>query len=239
MMTHQNGMWYSSLLSLPGVVHGYSTRARGDARVRTNAEAIVRHLAGRTVPIVRAAQVHADVVEIVENATPDAVFGADGLATRTGNIMLEVRVADCVPMLYFDPVARVVAAVHAGWKGTVAHIATHAVARMHELGASPQNILVSIGPHIGACCYTVPEERARQFMTGFGDASPVVSQEHGVWHLDIGQANRADLLDAGVLPAHVDAPIVCTSCQSDVFYSYRKDRKETFGEIIGVIGLAT
>jgi len=239
MMTQKNGIRYSSLLTLPGVVHGYSTRALGDARIKTNTDTIVRNLTDRALPLLHAAQVHGNAVSIVDSATTGIVPLADGLVSSTDNILLEVHVADCVPMLFFDPVARVVAAVHAGWKGTLAHIATNTVARMTESGATPSNILVSIGPHIGLCCYTVPEDRAQQFLAAFHATPPVAGKENGEWHLDIGQANRFELLDAGIVPVHIDAPIVCTSCQIDAFYSFRKDSRETFGEIIGVIGLVS
>lgn len=236
MMMQKNGMRYSSLLTLPGLVHGYSTRAYGDARISANADAIIRNLTDKPLPLLHAAQVHGNAVGFADSETSGVVPAVDGLVTATDNILLEVHVADCVPMLFFDPVARIVAAVHAGWKGTIAHIAKNAVARMSESGATPKNILVSIGPHIGGCCYTVPEERARQFLSVFTD-SPVAVMENGAWHLDIGQANRADLLDAGVAAEHIDTPVVCTSCQVDTFYSFRRDSRETFGEITGVIGL--
>lgn len=227
----------SSLLSeLKGVVHGYSTKAFGDARNPEQAEAFIQSVTGRKTPYVKARQVHgANIVEVTNDSSL-LIEDADGLVTAQKNLLLEVHVADCVPILFVDPEAHICAAVHAGWKGTRSHIVKNAVEQMVLLGADVTHIYASIGPHIGGCCYTVPVDRIAEFESAFGNDPRMCFESEGQWHLDLGYANRKELLNIGLLPDHIDAPIICTSCKSDIFFSYRKSTKETFGEIIGVIG---
>ena len=237
MLISTNDVYQSTLLSgIPGLVHGYSTRSSGDAREAGNARAIVRRLTDKDMPLVRGQQIHGNAIAVVDASSPRSISGVDGLVSQSADILLEVHVADCVPVLLVDPEARIVSVVHAGWKGTVSHITRNALNRMIELGATPSRIRASIGPHIGRCCYTVPEDRAAEFLAAFGSDSNITVKEGNTWRLDLGSANRSELLQAGVTPDHIDSPVVCTSCQVDTFYSYRKDSSETFGEIIGVIG---
>ncbi len=241
MLTESPNGWYQSTLlsGVPQVAHGYTTRQMGDMKKGEEA----RHRAlgmlfPRRVRLYTAKQVHgAEVALVSERAweSPEA----DGLVYQdTGDAAaLAVFVADCVPILAVDPASRIVGVVHAGWKGTLGGIATHVVKAMSQLGATTTNIMVSLGPHIGMCCYDVPEDRAQQFASAFGGDPRVASITEEKWHVDLGWANRQQLLDSGILTEHIDAPPSCTSCQVDTFFSYRKDRKEAFGEIMGVIAL--
>lgn len=240
MRTKTRDVYQSTLLSgITQVVHGYSTRVFGDGRLPENVEAISRRLTLGKRPMVRGQQTHGNEIAVADISSPHTVSDVDGLVTRDTGIVLEVHVADCVPVLLTDPEAGIVSAVHAGWKGTLSHIVRNAVTSMVDAGAMPRNIYASIGPHIGGCCYTVPDSRAAGFLSVFGDDARIAVKYTDEWHLDIGFANRLELLEAGVPADHIDAPVLCTSCQVDTFFSFRKDSKETFGEIIGVIGLTS
>lgn len=237
MMSQTDGIYRSNLVPAePTLVYGFSTRGFGDARKPENAAKILRHL-GVTMPLYKAEQIHGAHVNWVTGNSPMVSAGADAVATASRGILLEVHVADCVPVLLFDPKHATIAAVHAGWKGTVASIVKHTVRLMMDHGATAESLYALIGPHIGMCCYTVQKDRADMFLNAFHGDSRVASYWENAWHLDLGYANRLELLEIGVPAEHIDAPIMCTSCQIDSFYSYRKDTKETFGEIIGVIGL--
>lgn len=147
----------------------------------------------------------------------------DGLVTSTAGVAVSVRTADCLPVLILDARRRVVAAVHAGWRGTAARIVPAAIDRMRvEFGSKPEDIYAAIGPGIGKCCYRVGEEVARKF--GLEAAG----------HVDLGQANRDQLIEAGVAEAHVDRLNVCTFCDAARFHSYRRD-KEAAGRMISFI----
>lgn len=213
----------STLLSdLDGIIHGFSGRTAGDMRQGTgNRNRFVNTLGFCESPVF-ARQTHG-------NAVP-----GDGLVSRTRPVA--VITADCVPVLLVDPESNVCAAVHAGWKGTLGGVVGSAVGEMVKIGAVTRRIRVAIGPHIGACCYDVPEERVTAFIERFGSDEKMAFKVDGVWHLDIGWANYRQLIDAGLSPDHIDAPPTCTSCQNNEFFSYRKDSKETYGEMIAVIG---
>lgn len=237
MLNHIHDIVTSSLLSnLKGVKHGYSTKTFGDARKPEHADVFIRSVIGVSMPYIKAQQVHgAEIVEVTADS-PHVIEGVDGLVTAQKHLLLEVHVADCVPVLFVDPDTNISAVVHAGWKGTRSHIVSNAVKYMKHLGADVSRIRASIGPHIGGCCYTVPVDRIREFDHAFGRDPKVAYESQGDWHLDLGYANWSELIGVGILPQHIDAPICCTSCQSDIYFSYRKSTKETFGEIIGVIG---
>lgn len=237
MLNHTHDIVTSSLLSnLKGVMHGYSTKTFGDARNPENADVFIRKVAGKPMPYIKARQIHGAQITEVTAESPQIIEGADGLVSAQKGILLEVHVADCVPVLFVDPEAGVFAVAHAGWKGTRSRIVSGAVQHMKDMGADASSIRASIGPHIGGCCYTVTADRIREFDNAFGHDPKMSYESQDGWHLDLGYANWKELIGVGILPQHIDAPISCTSCQSDIYFSYRKSTKETFGEIIGVIG---
>ncbi len=184
-------------------------------------------------------QVHGTEIAVVNSKDIEKkIPNVDGLvskATPDQNFTLGVLVADCVPLLLVDPKTRILGAVHAGWRGTIGGIARKIVEVMKTLGAQPKDILVSIGPHIGMCCYDVPAERAQRFLDIFHNDPKVASLIEGEWHIDVGYANFLTLVDQGILSKNIQASIGCTSCQIDTYFSYRKDTKETFGEMIGIV----
>jgi conserved hypothetical protein, YfiH family len=154
----------------------------------------------------------------------------DGLITREPGICLMVLAADCVPVLLYDPVERVIAAVHAGWRGTVGRIATRAVQRMgEEFHCQPENVVVGIGPSIGPCCFEVGEEVIEAAREGLGDIRGLVtnSGNPGKYYFNLWEANRRQLEQAGVLPARIEIAGVCTVCHHDRFFSYRGDHGDT------------
>lgn len=216
------GFQSSLLASLDGVIHGFSGRQAGDMRQGTiNRKRFVSTLGFSQSPVF-AQQTHG-------NAVP-----GDGLVSR--RVPVAVVVADCAAVLLVDPVGQVCAAVHAGWKGTLGGVVGNAVNEMVRMGANKRRMYAAIGPHIGACCYDVPEERAEAFRGRFGMDEKMAFKVDGRWHLDIGWVNFRQLVEAGVTADHIDAPPTCTSCRNNEFFSYRKDSKETYGEMMAVIG---
>lgn len=237
----RDGIWQSELLLSAGVIHGYSSRRLGDMRKSKNHESLLTLLHLSSTNVVFSEQIHANNIKIVtDRDLGKEIPGTDGLVYKRGNGVssLAVRVADCVPILAVDPEACVIGVAHAGWKGTLGNIASNLITTMKSQGAVGSRTRVSIGPHIGMCCYSVPEERAHQFAKMFNSDPRVISHREGAPHLDLGYANVRQLREAGISADHIDATITCTSCQVDTFYSYRKDTDETFGEILGVIGYA-
>ncbi|MGZ3643914.1 MAG: peptidoglycan editing factor PgeF [Ktedonobacteraceae bacterium] len=167
---------------------------------------------------------------------------ADSLITRRSGVALAMSSADCVPLLFYDPVERVLGMAHAGWRGTARGIAAITIHAMGEqFGCSPTNIRVGIGPSIGSCCYEVSEDVRGHFMGHQAfDPDPADAryrkliresavftmkriQGHDSLRLDLWETNRNQLLMAGVLPGHIESSEVCTSCKKEHFFSHRAE----------------
>ncbi len=152
---------------------------------------------------------------------------ADALITDQLGLAIAVRTADCYPILLADAQNRAVAAIHAGWRGTAAQIVRKTLERMSaEFGTDPRNVLVCIGPGIGVCCYEVGDDVSRQFGLS------------GRTHLDLASENRKQLEAAGVPPLNIEALGVCTFCDAERFFSYRRE-KEKAGRMTSFIRLRT
>lgn len=184
-------------------------------------------------------QIHGSVLaKVTQKDCGREIPGVDGLVCRQEagqQVFLSVHVADCVPVLFVDDENAIVAAVHAGWKGTLDHIVAKTVFAMTSFGANISSIKVSIGPHIAGCCYQVPVERAGKFLSEYPDQRVAFPDTNG-WRVDIGMANYLDLLNSGVLECNIDSPVCCTACQADRFFSYRREGNP-LQEIMGVVGL--
>jgi polyphenol oxidase len=150
----------------------------------------------------------------------------DALLDNTPGSVLAIKTADCVPILLVDERLHTVAAVHAGWRGTAAGIVTRAVSEMAgRFGTSPAGLHAALGPAIGKCCYEVGPEVAQHF------------GEQGRAHIDLVDANRRQLLAAGLSPAHIYVAGLCTKCLAEEFHSYRRDR-EAAGRMHSFVGLS-
>ncbi|MGB0521760.1 MAG: peptidoglycan editing factor PgeF [Flammeovirgaceae bacterium] len=151
----------------------------------------------------------------------------DALITNEKGICLSVISADCVPLLFFDPVQQAIGAVHAGWRGTVKKIAQKAVQKMQETFSSkPEDLLIGIGPSIGPERYEVGPEVIEAVITAFGTKKGLVSQEtkEGKGLLNLWEANKLQLLNAGVASKHIELAGLCTLTHSDIFFSARSMR---------------
>lgn len=161
----------------------------------------------------------------------------DGLVTKEQGLGLICFTADCVPILLVDPKAKVIGAVHSGWRGTVGGIGKNAVERMVALGADPQNILAAIGPSIGPCSFEVGPEVQKEFDAAFGGRLPVVpSDRAGHTMVDLWRANEWVLRDSGLAKEHIFKAEVCTFCEHELYYSHRYTNGRR-GSLIGSIAM--
>ena len=150
---------------------------------------------------------------------------ADGLVTALPGVAVTTVHADCVPIIIVDPVHRGVAAVHAGWRGTLAGIVFNALETMRvEYQTDPGDCWAAIGPAIGKCCYRVPQERIDLFYSRWPD---LAGGEQPGGCLDLAGINRDLLRKAGLAGSNIDLAGICTSCRQEEFFSYRRDRGET------------
>ena len=179
--------------------------------------------------------VHGTAVWQVGDPLPEpAEF--DALVTDRVGPILTTFAADCVPILFADPVARVCGSAHAGWRGTVAGVAERVVERMIALGSRAADVRVALGPSIGPCCFEVGAEVVDAFRARFGDAPGLVVAGPRKDHVDLRVALAAGLVGVGVARAHIDAAPPCTRCEAARFYSYRRDG-QAGGIHMGFIGL--
>jgi YfiH family protein len=214
-----------------------------------------------TWPSVAMRQVHSSVIHLVHEVPPQSLQG-DGLVTDRPGIVLAVRVADCQPVLIADPVHRAVGAFHAGWRGTLARIVEKGVGEFRRhFGSDPADLKAAIGPGIRRCCYEVSEDFREKFVAQFayGDdlfeevfsSDPVRRKYpllfmnmrapgHGeppcTVHLDLAEANRRQLLAAGVRAENIWISDLCTSCRTDLLFSHRKEKGIT-GRMVGAVGI--
>jgi YfiH family protein len=267
----------SAFSSLPWLVHGFSTSQGGvsslhgekilnlaftewDDRenVRKNRRLFQSAISADPLTLVALKQFHSDVVCDFK-AAPDEACNGDASTTNTSELLLGVQTADCVPILLVDPKTRAVAAVHAGWRGTLHRILEKTIGRMTmQYGTRPADLLAAIGPAIGDCCYEVGTEVAAAFQSQFARAPGWFDELRTgdepnplQWlnqfppghqpppknvRLDLRKANRAQLLDLGVGAANIFVSDLCTACRPDLLFSYRKQGVES-GRMMAVIGI--
>jgi YfiH family protein len=266
-----------ALTRIPWLVHGFSTRPGGislmdgekvlnlgftewDSRenVLENRRRFQSALGASDLKLISLKQIHSDVIYLFDAAPTEPCRG-DASATSRPGLLLGVQTADCVPILLVDPKKRAIAAVHAGWRGTLQRIVAKAIGKMQmEFGTKPGDLLAAIGPAIGGCCYEVGTEVAIQFQSQFADA-PEWFDEFRTgdepnpiqWlnmmppgHqpppknvlLDLKKANRAQLLGAGLRPSNISVSGLCTACRRDLLFSYRKEGLRS-GRLMSVIGI--
>jgi len=160
---------------------------------------------------------------------------ADILLTSEPNIPIAVRTADCLPILLADPVAKVIAAVHAGWRGTAQRVAVNAIELMRKQGATTGNIYATLGPAIGLCCFEIGRESADQLTASTINAAQAIEQSEKP-HADLAAINIMQLQELGILDEHIESNQICTHCHPERFYSYRRDRGQT-GRQLAVVAL--
>ena len=148
----------------------------------------------------------------------------DGLVTNEKGLVLVTQYADCTPLAFYDPVKKVVATSHGGWRGTVQEIAAKTVELMQSrFGCDPKDILCGIGPNIGKCCYEVDDPVINEInKLTYLDLSACYSEKGGgKYMLDLREVNREILIHAGIKPENIDVADLCTCCNSDIFHSHR------------------
>ncbi len=163
-------------------------------------------------------------------ARESAIPNTDGMITNIPGICLCVLVADCVPILLYDPQKQVIAALHAGWKGALRKIAPAAIEKMiQNYGCRADDILACLGPSNGPCCYEVGEDVAREARCALGNPKGVLSDAptKGKFIFDQWQANKLQLIEYGVKESHIEVAGICTQCNASLFYSSRADKGVT------------
>jgi YfiH family protein len=233
----------SALLEREGLPHLFTTRhfpgvaAWRDPGVpfQPSALALLADLGVGAEPPAYVRQVHgADVIA----ATRGGLAGpADVVATSRPGLPVAIFTADCLPIVVYDAANGRLAMAHAGWRGTARSAARAAADALAALGGDPRGFAAAIGPSIGPCCYEVDTPVIDRFDASFPDRWPawVRATGPGKWMLDLWRANADQLEMAGLDPARIDNPRLCTACRADLFFSYRRGRGQ--GRLAAVASL--
>jgi YfiH family protein len=262
---------------LPWLIHAFSTAPGGvsplegekvlnlgftdwDTRenVLENRRRLQTAVGAKDFPLIILKQFHSDVIHVFDAGSGEPCKG-DASITNRPNLLLAIQTADCVPILLVDPKKRAIAAIHAGWRGTLARIAAKTIGKMQmHFGTNPRDLLAAIGPSIGPCCYEVGTEVATQFLSQFADGPTYFDEfrtgdepnpiqwlnmmppghqpaPKGVL-LDLRKANRSQFLAAGLRPQNIHTIDLCNACRPDLLFSYRKQGPQS-GRLMSVIAL--
>jgi len=233
--------------------------------VEQNRAAFLRELGavrkGHEWPLVTVRQIHSDLIHCVPEM-PEAPLAGDGLVTQTPGLLLAILTADCLPVILADTKRRAIGVFHAGWRGTVKRIAEKGVGEMQRwFGSRPRDIKAAIGPGVHGCCYSVGPEVRTQFESQFEygsklfrevEESDPVREKYPLLFLtarapghselprkiflDLVEANRRQLLAVGVPAKSISASPLCTSCHTDLLFSYRAEKGVT-GRMMAVAGI--
>jgi YfiH family protein len=206
-------------------------------------------------------QVHSDLIHAIATVPKEPEVG-DGMITNIPGLILAVQAADCLPVILVDPKHKAVGAFHAGWRGTLKRIVEKGVGEMRRnFGSEPRHLQAAIGPGIRKCCFEVGPEVRVQFEAQFAYGNmlfreikeldpvrekypmlfltaraPGHSELPSQLFLDLVEANRRQLLDAGVSARNIRVSPLCTACRTDVLFSYRKEKGVT-GRMMGAVGI--
>lgn len=228
-----------------GVRHFFGTRrhaAQLAYEIGTPAPARDLEGAARSSWMLSVKQVHGTDALVVDRAltSSDRFSGGwDALVTDQRGIMVAVRTADCVPVLLHDPKRKVVAAVHAGWRGAVAGIVGKTISVMEaRFGTVPDHLQISIGPSAGVCCYEVDQTVLDKLPEACPDVRRVIrGQRGGKAHLDLKMLIKEQARSAGIREDSITCVNLCTICHEELFFSYRREGK-VMGTMVSAIGLA-
>ena len=216
---------------------------------------------GQPWPLVMLRQIHSDLIHRV-NKLPEEQLAGDGLLTDTPGMLLGIGTADCLPIILVDVKKKAVGVFHAGWRGTLKRIVEKGIGEMGRyFGTVPGDVKAAIGPGIHGCCYEVGTEVRDQFASQFACAAelfreskesdpirkkypllflsarpPGHSDLPKKVFLDLAEANRRQLIDAGVPAKNISVSPLCTSCRTDLLFSHRKENGVT-GRMMAVVGI--
>ena len=265
-------------LKFPWLVHGFSTRPGGISSLESekvlnlgfmewdthenvleNRRLFQVALGAGDLDLIPLKQIHSDVIRVFPLQAAANPCKGDASATNRPGFLLGIQTADCVPIILVDPKKRAVAAIHAGWRGTLARITQKAVGQMQfEFGSKPSDLLAAIGPSIGPCCYEVAADFVTKFTAQFADAADYFDEPRSgeepnplQWlnmkppghqpppknvHFDLRKANRSQLVAAGPLAKNIYVSDLCTACHTSILFSHRGEGPLS-GRLMSAIGL--
>jgi YfiH family protein len=218
----ENGITYLQLPLFRRIRHAFCTRTGGDE----GSAAALGIPPGRLLTL---RQVHGAEVLIFEENTKAALtypLPYDAVITNKKGVALGIWTADCLPILMVDRSKRIIAAVHAGWRGIWRGVIERTVNEMKKtFESSPADILAGIGPGIGPCCYEVGTDVVSLFQNSHDTPDLLIQEREGRTYLDLSRAAQLELSKVGIPPDNIETIPLCTACREDLFFSFRRDKK--------------
>ena len=256
---------YQAFEQFPDIVHAFSTRLGGvsqeiyssmnlsftrgdeDAAVHENYRRLAEAVGFSAEDIVTSDQTHTANVRVITEedrgngiTKPRPYTDVDGMVTNVPGLVLATFYADCVPLYFVDPVHRAIGLSHSGWRGTAAKIGKITVEKMNEeYGTDPKDIYSAIGPSICQKCYEVSEDVILEFQKSFEKKywdSLFYIKENGKYQLNLWEANRLIMLEAGIKEEHISMPGICTCCNPEFLFSHRAShgKRGNLGAFLGI-----
>lgn len=177
---------------------------------------------------------HGTNIRVVSHDTfTPIVSKTDALLTKEKNIFLSVTVADCLPVFFYDPSQKIVALAHAGWKGITRGVIKETLDELEKNGAERENIFVAFGPHIQRCHFEIQSD----ILPLFQEYEDCIVEKDGKIFVDLQSIVKKQLLDVGIKVENIETATLCTFCEKDRFFSYRRDKPEDIEAMVAVIGM--
>lgn len=232
-------IFYSTLINDDKFFGGFGTKFLGDGRKTEN----IFNFAQTNIPnfktIVIPEQIHSTNVSVFNSNSLDnlqRISETDGVVSNDVNAVLTVITADCSPLIFVEKKQGFIGISHQGWRGSVKRLGQKMIKKIIEMGGKKENIFVAIGPSIGQCCYDVEDERYYQFIEEFEDyADKIFHRHNGKLHLNLALLNYLQIKELGVPEKNIDHFPFCTRCDNKRFFSFRRDKKKDYGEMISFI----
>src|SRR3989344_8954403 len=233
-------IFYSTKINDGFYFSGFSTKELGSARETDNIFKFFSENGLAFENLVILNQIHSTNISVYQRPIPFNklinVEDTDGVITKNVGAILIVRNADCVPLLFVDKSTGFIGISHQGWRGSLKNMATKMVNAFLNLGSKVENLVCSIGPAIGSCCYDIDDDRYYDFLNQFdGYSDKIFLKKKGRWHLSLAHLNYLQLVEAKVKKANIDFFPFCTKCDNKRFFSRRRTRSENFEEMLNFI----
>jgi len=224
----------------------YFDESARDKGVSKNREIFLNKLGVDAKKVVSAGLVHGNNIEIVgkENGG-EKIVGTDGLLTGEKNLFLSITVADCLPIFIYDPENQVIGLIHGGWRSLARNILALTIKKLTDnFNSPPKNILVGIGPGLGACHFKVKDDvlkeftpfRNSKFLTGFKSSPSIIIRKNKKIFLDLKKIAKIQLLNLGLKKENIEISPECTYCLSDKYFSYRREKPKEIKTMMAIIG---
>lgn len=238
----ENIIKFSLFSSLSHIVQGVSTRKLGSIKEKgiifpDPLGAFAKELGISVKNIVFVKQTHGAAILHVRDNNSQILGDGDGLITDKKGIAVGMVTADCLPIILADSKSEIVGVIHAGYRGILGGVIENMIDKLVNKGLNLKTILVGIGPGIGVCCYDVTPARLALFEKKYGKSVDFFQNKKSKIYLDLKKIVETIFQNQGISKEHIQTLPLCTSCDNDQFFSYRKDLPETFGQFATIIGI--